>query len=349
MINEEGKPIPGAEPIKAMEAMAPRYNGLGAGYAGYGIYPKYKDFYALHIMLNDKESKIAVEDFLKSNVNVEYDEPIPTKEVSGVQDSPIVWRYFVNPGPAGQSSDQALDPDDLIVDLVSRINSGFEGALVFSSGKNMGVFKAVGYPWDVAKFYRIDEYEAYLWLGHGRYPTNTPGWWGGSHPFNIIGWSVVHNGEISSYGTNKRYLEQWGYKCALLTDSEVFAYLFDLLVRRHGLPIEVACKVISPPLWKTIDRTHGDEGKLLQAIRMTYADALVSGPSSIIVAINGMKGILGLTDRLKLRPLVAARKSEMVYIASEECAIRSVCPNSDEAWTLKAGIPLIAKMEGGPS
>ena len=34
---------------------------------------------------------------------------------------------------------------------------------MFSSGKNMGVFKAVGYPEDVGEFYRLDEYEGYCW------------------------------------------------------------------------------------------------------------------------------------------------------------------------------------------
>lgn len=94
------------------------------------------------------------------------------------------------------------DPDDYIASLVMYINSEVDGAFVMSSGKNMGVFKAVGYSHEVAEFYRVDEYEGYLWLSHGRYPTNTPGWWGGAHPFNILGCSVIHNGELSSYGTN---------------------------------------------------------------------------------------------------------------------------------------------------
>ena len=48
------------------------------------------------------------------------------------------------------------------------------GSYVFSSGKNMGTFKAVGFPEDVGEFYRLEEYEGYSWTAHGRYPTNTP-------------------------------------------------------------------------------------------------------------------------------------------------------------------------------
>ena len=57
--------------------------------------------------------------------------------------------------------------------------------------------------------------EGYSWTAHGRYPTNTPGWWGGAHPFALLDYSVVHNGEISSYDANRRFIEMYGYHCAL--------------------------------------------------------------------------------------------------------------------------------------
>lgn len=34
-----------------MKPMHDRSNGLGGGFAGYGIYPEYKDFYAFHMFL----------------------------------------------------------------------------------------------------------------------------------------------------------------------------------------------------------------------------------------------------------------------------------------------------------
>ena len=42
-----------------------------------------------------------------------------------------------------------------------KINTEMPGAYVFSSGKNMGTFKAVGFPEDVGVFYRLEEYEGY--------------------------------------------------------------------------------------------------------------------------------------------------------------------------------------------
>jgi glutamate synthase domain-containing protein 1 len=314
--------------------MRPRYNGLGGGFAAYGIYPRYEDCYALHLMFLDEKAKASVEEYLGDNLSIVRDEKIPTRKVESVVNPPILWRYFVKA--------EVNSPDDHVLKIVMHINSEKEGAFVMSSGKNLGVFKGVGYPEDVAKFYMIDEYDAFMWLGHGRYPTNTPGWWGGAHPFNILGWSVIHNGEISSYGTNKRYVEQWGYKCMLMTDSEVLAYLLDLLIRRHKLPLEVASLAMAPPFWKRIEN-EGEGKRLLEAIRMTYSDALVNGPFSVIVATtHGMTGLIGLTDRIKLRPLIAAEKDPMAYIASEECAIRAICPEPERLFHLKAGVPFTA-------
>ena len=98
----------------------------------------------------------------------------------------------------------------------------------------MGVFKAVGFPEDVGEFYRLEEYEGYCWTAHGRYPTNTPGWWGGAHPFAMLDYSIVHNGEISSYDANRRYIEMFGYQCTLLTDTEVITYMVDYLAPAAG-------------------------------------------------------------------------------------------------------------------
>ena len=72
----------------------------------------------------------------------------------------------------------------------------------------MGAFKGVGFPEEIGHYFLLEEYEGHTWIGHNRFPTNTPGWWGGAHPFTLLDWSIVHNGEISSYGINSRYLER---------------------------------------------------------------------------------------------------------------------------------------------
>lgn len=195
-ICEDGKRVNGEAIIQSIASMNERSNGLGGGFAAYGIYPEMKDFYAFHILYEDKVAKEETERVLNEALMIEFQEKIPTRKTKGIHPPPLLMRYFVS----------------------------------------------------------AEEYEGYIWIAHGRFPTNTPGWWGGAHPFTLLDFAVVHNGEISSYGINKRYLEMFGYKCTLMTDKEVMAYLFDLLLRRHRLPIELACKAMAPPTWTEIDR-----------------------------------------------------------------------------------------------
>ena len=341
ILSKEGKLIEGKYPIKMINSMKVRGNGLGAGFAVYGIFPKYSDKYAVQVMTTDETNLTNVESYLAKNATIVADEKIPINKVSEITNPPILWRFFLE---TPDKNMQKTEEDNYIISLVMHINENIGDAFVLSSGKNMGVFKAVGHPDEVAAFYRLEEYKGYLWLAHTRFPTNTPGWWGGAHPFNILDWSVIHNGEISSYGTNKRYLEMYGYKCTLLTDTEVVAYLFDLLVRRHKLPLSLACEALAPRFWSQIEREPSLQKKrILKSIRITYGSALLNGPFSILVANNTT--LLGLNDRIKLRPLIVGVKEDRVYMSSEEQAIRSIEKNPEDVWAPKAGHPIIVKLE----
>ena len=208
----------------------------------------------------------------------------------------------------------------------------------------MGVFKAVGYPEDVADFYRIEEYEGYSWTAHGRYPTNTPGWWAGSHPFSLLDLTVVHNGEISSYDANRRAVEMYGYSCNLLTDTEVITYILDYLTRKQGLTLEECSHVIAAPFWSTIAATEDeDERNRLSYMRNMFSSFLITGPFSILVGFSG--GMMALNDRLKLRSLVAAEKGHTVYFSSEEAAIRVIEDNPDRIWAPRGGEAVIVTLE----
>lgn len=209
----------------------------------------------------------------------------------------------------------------------------------------MGVFKAVGYPEDVGDFYRLEEYSGYCWTAHGRYPTNTPGWWGGAHPFAMLDYSVVHNGEVSSYDANRRYIEMFGYQCTLLTDTEVITYLVDYLHRRQKLTLEEVANVIAAPFWSTIEQKPEPERSRLTYLRNAFSSLLLTGPFSILLGFDG--GMMALNDRLKLRSMVVGEKDETVYIASEESAIRVVEPNPDRLWAPKGGEPVIVTLNGG--
>jgi len=342
---ESGRRITGEMIIRAITPMRDRSNGLGGGFAAYGIYPQYADQYALHILYDHPRGKQEAEELLSRRCIVHADETVPTRPVEAIRSGPILHRYFVSIKPQELKANYDMTEDDILVRLVMGINADIDGAFVFSSGKNMGVFKGVGYPEDIGRFFRLDEYEAYLWTAHGRFPTNTTGWWGGAHPFGLLDWSVVHNGEISSYGINRRYLANFGYHCTLQTDTEVVTYLFDLLVRKHGLSFEAACMAMAPPFWNQIDRMSPERRDVARAIRAVYGGALLNGPFSVLVGHS--RGMVGFNDRIKLRPMVAARKDDMFFIASEEGAIREVCPHPDSVQHAEGGVPIVGKLRNG--
>ena len=345
VISKEGNRMSGEMICNAMEPMHDRSNGLGGGFAGYGIYPEYKEFYALHMFFDSRATRKECEVFLKERFEIVKSEIIPTRTIPAITDEPIIWRYFVAPLKSLLVSMQ-LDEKEFVARTVMKINTEMKGAYVFSSGKNMGTFKAVGFPEDVGVFYRLEEYEGYSWTAHGRYPTNTPGWWGGAHPFTLLDWSIVHNGEISSYDANRRFIEMFGYKCTLQTDTEVITYIMDYLIRVQGLTLGEAASVIAAPFWSTIaGKTDLEDKEKYTFLRTVFPSLLITGPFSVVLGFNG--GLMALNDRLKLRSMVVGEKDDKVFIASEEAAIRTMEPNADNIWAPAGGEPVIVKVKDG--
>ncbi|MDA4130167.1 MAG: hypothetical protein OK457_05315 [Thaumarchaeota archaeon] len=128
-------------------------------------------------------------------------------------------------------SSKARSNLDGIIDEVNStlLSSRRIDGRIFSYGKFLDVFKGVGYPLDIARMYGLDRRDskwADLWIAHTRQPTNSPGsspiW---SHPFASFDCAIVHNGDISSFGANMEFLNSYGYKSHVGTDSEVVAKL----------------------------------------------------------------------------------------------------------------------------
>ncbi len=342
MMSLEGRTFSGRDAMTAIANMHVRGNGLGGGFAVYGIYPDYADLYAFHIMYQSRQGKQETEAFLQEQFGIARTEEIPHRDasaVSGISDPPEVWRYFARPAAAVEETME----DDYVMEKVMFINTRIPDAFVFSSGKNMGVFKGVGYPEDIGEYFRLEDYAGYLWTAHARFPTNTQAWWGGAHPFGVLDWTVVHNGEISSYGTNRNFLEMHGYYCTMHTDTEVMAYAVDLLIRRHHLPVEIMAKIMAAPLWSEIDRMPEDEKKHYTLLRQVYSGLLINGPFTVIIAHKGE--MIGLGDRIRLRPLVAGIKDDMLYLSSEEAPMRLVCPDLDSTWIPRGGEPIVGRLK----
>ena len=77
-----------------------------------------------------------------------------------------------------------------------------------------------------------------------------------------------------------------------------------------------------------------EQRQAFEALRMVYGSAMLNGPFAILV--TDATSMMGLNDRVKLRPLVVAEKGSMVFMASEESAIREVSPELDTVWAPKA-------------
>ena len=344
IFSRSGKKMNGEAIIRSISTMHDRSNGLGGGFAAYGIYPRSKDAFAFHVFYDSVRAKEECEKVIMANFDVTIAEKIPTREMPEITDEPAIWRYFGLPFEK-LLKDTRLDEKEFVARFVVKVNTEIRGAYVFSSGKNMGVFKAVGFPEDVGRYYCLENYEGYCWTAHGRYPTNTPGWWGGAHPFAMLDYSIVHNGEISSYDANRRFIEMFGYKCTLLTDTEVITYIIDFLNRKQHLSMEEVAQVIAAPFWSEIDALPAEQQKKLTYLRNVFSSLLITGPFSILLGFSG--GMMALNDRLKLRSMVAAEKDDMFYVASEECAIQVIEPNFDRIWAPKGGEPVIVTLNEG--
>ncbi|MEE8442990.1 MAG: hypothetical protein V3S37_04505, partial [Dehalococcoidia bacterium] len=171
MMDTSGKRFSGEGVVAAIANMHFRSNGLGGGFGVYGLYPQYADQYAFHIMYLSKQGQAETETFLRSSFQMVHAEEVPTQPTAAIVNPPLVWRYFLE---VDQNQLEGRSEDNYVVDKVMELNATIDDVFVFSSGKNMAVFKGVGYPEDIAEYFCLDQYEGYLWTAHGRFPTNTP-------------------------------------------------------------------------------------------------------------------------------------------------------------------------------
>lgn len=345
-ISLDGRKISGERITRMLTIMEERENGLGAGYACYGLFPDHRDHYCLQFFFDDEEGKRNAEEFMDGRLNIHHDERVFTRERSTIAPPyPLVWRYFAEaPEHRCWRGDLGLSEDDYLVELVQHINANVEKAFCISSGKDMAVFKGNGYSYEIADLYDLERYSGTMWLSHSRFPTNSPAWWAGAHPLSLLDWGVCHNGEITSYGVNRKLVEMNGYRCTVLTDTEVVAYMWDLLVRRNGLPLEAAAFAMAPPTYQEIGLLPPEQRRLAEWLRITYREAFLNGPFSIIVGRSRPETtLIALADRKKLRPMIAGLSPDekVAYCASEESAIRIAEPDA-RTWAPGAGNPFVA-------
>ena len=119
-----------------------------------------------------------------------------------------------------------------------------EGVEILSVGKGLELIKDLGDAAVVSDQYGLKGFNGTHAIGHTRMATESdvdirsahPYW---AYPFNDV--SVVHNGQLTNYWTNRRALERKGHRFSSNCDSELIAvYLADRI--SQGADLETAMK-----------------------------------------------------------------------------------------------------------
>jgi hypothetical protein len=124
---------------------------------------------------------------------------------------------------------------------------GEKRAFVLSHGRDLLVFKMVGYAEQNVEYYQLQDFKAHVWIAHQRYPTKGRVWHpGGAHPFVGLNEALVHNGDFANYHSVCEYLRQRNIRQQFLTDTEVSVQLFDLWDRVYQYPLEYIIEALAP-------------------------------------------------------------------------------------------------------
>ena len=119
VISREGRRMSGEKIVESMCPMHDRSNGLGGGFAAYGIYPEYRDFYAFHIFFDTRDTRKTCEALLKEGFEIVKAEHIPIRQIPEITDVPLIWRYFLTPLRSVLSRLQ-LDEAEYVARTVTR-------------------------------------------------------------------------------------------------------------------------------------------------------------------------------------------------------------------------------------
>ena len=194
--------------------------------------------------------------------------------------------------------------DKDLMDFSKAIES-IESVEILSIGKSLELIKDLGDATAVSERYGLNKVQGTHGIGHARMATESgvdiksahPFW---GYPFSDV--SVVHNGQLTNYWNNRRALEAKGMRFLSSCDSELIAvYLADKI--RNGMDLEEAMK-----------------GSLEH----------LDGVFTYLVATKDKLGMA--KDTMAAKPMVLYESDDLVALASEEVAIRSVMPTEIDTY-----------------
>jgi glutamate synthase domain-containing protein 1 len=174
-----------------------------------------------------------------------------------------------------------------------------DGAEVLSFGSGLELIKDLGDATRVSKQYSLDAFRGTHAIGHTRMATESdvdirsahPYW---AYPYNDI--AVVHNGQITNYWIMRREMERLGHRFMSNCDSELLA-VYTANNLEQGATLEDSLK---------------------SSIRE------IDGVFTYLVATNKELGMA--KDTMAAKPMVLYESDDLVALASEEVAIRTILP-----------------------
>jgi glutamate synthase domain-containing protein 1/glutamate synthase domain-containing protein 3 len=379
-------PIAGKHIYAPSVQMHNRGNGKGGGIAAVGLVPEklgvsrkvLDEDYIIQVALLDPSAEDEVEkEFIEPAFDVDAAGNVETvqdyRDIEGLEvRPPDVRRYFVR---AKQTALEKFAQDNGLKDAAPRdiedefvyqnsfrlnvklyASLGEKRAFVLSHGRNMCVFKIVGYAEQAAQYYQLEDLEAHVWIAHQRYPTKGRVWHpGGAHPFCGMHEALVHNGDFANYYSVCEYLGQRNIKPLFLTDTEVSVLLFDLWNRLYKYPLEYIIEALAPTTERDFDHLPPEKQRIYRHIQATHIHASPDGPWFFIIGRNeperNFLQLIGITDTAMLRPQVFALQEGAVQIGlicSEKQAIDATlqslakddsrfCSIADRYWNARGG------------
>jgi glutamate synthase domain-containing protein 1 len=379
-------PIAGKHVYRSSVQMHNRGNGKGGGLAAVGLVPeqmgvskeKLQDDYLIQIAYLDPSARKEVESaFLLPYFEIHHGSQVPTlrdyRDVPGLEiQPPVVWRYFVRVKESvlaefiHTNALKGIDPrraeDEFVYQNSYRLNKTFYASLgekrafVLCHGRNLLVFKIVGYAEQALQYYQLENVRAHVWIAHQRYPTKGRVWHpGGAHPFIGLHEALVHNGDFANYHGVCEYLKQRNIFPLFLTDTEVSVLLFDLWSRVYGYSLEEVIEALAPTTERDFLMLTPEKQRHYKAIQVAHLHGSPDGPWFFIIARNEPYEkrfqLIGITDTSMLRPQVFALHEgpiQIGLIASEKQAIDAalqslhqedprICPVADRYWNARGG------------
>lgn len=191
-----------------------------------------------------------------------------------------------------------------IEDMARHIEE-IDSVEILSLGNGLELIKDLGDANEVSDAYGLEGFDGTHAIGHTRMATESdvdirsahPYW---AFPYNDV--SVVHNGQLTNYWIMRREMERKGHRFMSDCDSELLA-----VYTAHNLASGIS-------LEETLQRSIEE----------------IDGVFTYLVATKDQLGMA--KDAMAAKPLVLYESDDLIAMASEEVAIRSILPQEIDTY-----------------